>query len=268
MTIHPQLSEFSYGYGVIRETEEYLAGVGLQATPYLPSLKKEKLYGFDALFNKPGKALMLQFKLSDQVSRYRRRHPSHTIPNPLKRPFWRFNINTIDPSGQFATLLAAENSGNEVYYVAPRFNDWPEYADALSKGMVLENSVLLSPKDIDTKAVATPLTDGEHRIIYDDEEDYVCSEPQHLVRHSIHQIGERIAAELPSARPLADTLYKTFLEVCARMKGQDVSEKSLTSFQRQLRIAEDTDEVASARALVAFLWCRGVQIIFATQPKT
>lgn len=101
--LHERLSEFSYGYGVTREAEIPLEQTGIRAVPFLPSLIQEKKLGFDVKFDRPGTALMLQFKLGQSLSRFHNSSP--VSPRPiLDRPFWRFSINTAEPDGQFETL--------------------------------------------------------------------------------------------------------------------------------------------------------------------
>jgi hypothetical protein len=78
--LHDQLSEFSYGYGVTREVERQLASVGLRPTPFLPSLLHEAVLGFDVKFDRPGAALLLQFKLGEALQRFRRDDTSKPPP--------------------------------------------------------------------------------------------------------------------------------------------------------------------------------------------
>ena len=68
--LHERLSEFSYGYGVTREVEQHLQQQGLSATPFLPSLLQEAKVGFDVAFSRPGKPLLLQFKLGQAMRRF------------------------------------------------------------------------------------------------------------------------------------------------------------------------------------------------------
>ncbi len=70
--LHERLSEFSYGYGATREAERLLASIGHHAIPYLPSLPDEGELGFDVAFNLPGRVLVLQFKLGEELLRFRR----------------------------------------------------------------------------------------------------------------------------------------------------------------------------------------------------
>jgi hypothetical protein len=102
--LHERLSEFSYSYGVTREVERSLAEVGIKTVPFLPSLIHEAELGFDVAFNRPGVALLLQFKLGQSLERFRRTNTCTTVPT-LERPFWRFLLNTAEPDGQYETLL-------------------------------------------------------------------------------------------------------------------------------------------------------------------
>jgi hypothetical protein len=121
--LHEHLSEFSYGYGVTREVEGLLRSVGLRPTPFLPSLLQEAKLGFDVAFNRPGAALLLQFKLGKVVQHFRRTDCSKPAP-ALEKPFWRFDLNTAETDGQYDLLINSEQAGAEVYYVAPRFSYW------------------------------------------------------------------------------------------------------------------------------------------------
>lgn len=99
--LHERLSEFSYGYGVIRETEALLASVGLTTTPFQPSLLHEGEVGFDVAFRGPGTAVMLQFKLGQELQRF---HRTRNQARPqINRPFWRFSVDTTEH--QFQQLL-------------------------------------------------------------------------------------------------------------------------------------------------------------------
>jgi hypothetical protein len=157
--LHQRLSEFSYGYGVTREVERLLRSVGLRTTPFLPSLLQEKKLAFDVAFDRPGKPLLLQFKLGEALQRFRMQDPSKRPP-VLGRPFWRFSVDTAEPNGQFDLLLKAEQAGAEVYYVAPRFTGWDSYVIAFQSDQILDRSLVLSPFQIDAKLTAASEPDG------------------------------------------------------------------------------------------------------------
>ena len=85
--LHERLSEFSYGYGVTREVEQLLLGVGIRTVPFLPSLLQEKQIGFDAGFNGRGAPLLLQFKLGHSLQRFIRSDKRYPAPK-LEKPFF------------------------------------------------------------------------------------------------------------------------------------------------------------------------------------
>ena len=95
ISLHEKLSELSYGYGVTREAEDHFASVGLHAVPFFPSLLDEGTLGFDAAFrfDRPGHFLVLQFKLGEELQRFRRTYPAQAVPALLARPFWRFRVD-------------------------------------------------------------------------------------------------------------------------------------------------------------------------------
>jgi len=105
INLHERLSEFSYGFGVTREVQTLLEGIGLQPTPFMPNLLHEEELGFDVGFQDRGRVVVLQFKLGDELRRFHRAKPSQSIP-ALEHPFWRF---AIDTSGhQFQRLTEFE----------------------------------------------------------------------------------------------------------------------------------------------------------------
>ena len=193
--LHQRLSEFSYGYGVTREVERLLQNVGLRTTPFLPSLLQEKKLAFDVAFDRPGTPLLLQFKLGEALQRLHMK--DKTKPPPaIGRPFWRFRIDTAEPSGQFDLLLKAELAGAEVYYVAPRFTSWDGYVLAYENDKVLERSLLLPPSKIDSELASGGEVDGPHRILYDDSSSFVLSEPRELTEVKASALANRVRSQI------------------------------------------------------------------------
>lgn len=128
INLHERLSEYSYGFGITREVQSLLEGVGLAPTPFLPNLLHEAELGFDVGFKDRGCMVVLQFKLGYQLRRFHRANPTQAIP-ALDRPFWRY---TIDTEGhQFQRLREFESESADTFYVAPRFADWTAYDQAL-----------------------------------------------------------------------------------------------------------------------------------------
>lgn len=138
INLSERLSEFSYGYGVTREIEFLLRSVGCEATPFLPSLIHEEELGFDVGFSKPGKVVLAQFKLGQELKRFRLAAHETAVP-ALDHPFWQFRIDVA--GHQFLRLIEFENNGAEVFYIAPRFATWRDYDTAFHNGTVLERSL-------------------------------------------------------------------------------------------------------------------------------
>jgi len=208
--LHNRLSEFSYGYGVTREVERQLASIGLQPTPFLPSLLHEAVLGFDVKFDRPGAALLLQFKLGEALQRFRRDDTSKPPP-PLEKPFWRFSIDTAEQDGQFDLLLKAEQAQAEVYYVAPRFTTWDTYVSEFQSERVLYESLLLHPSEIEAKLAQQGVADGWHRIVYDQSSVFVCSEPIPLSEQNSGNVASAIREKINERGERADVVVKEIL---------------------------------------------------------
>jgi hypothetical protein len=285
--LHQRLSEFSYGYGVTREVEQLLASVGIHSTPFMPNLLDEKKLAFDAGFEKPGAALLLQFKLGEALQRFRRTNLSVPAPR-LRKPFWRFNVNTAERNGQYDLLLKAEQAGAEVYYVAPRFTTWSRYASLFQDRRVLRRSLLLPPSQIEAKLRAKREPDGWHRIVYDRKRVHVLSEPQEveaveaqglpsLIRTQIEQRGEslrealhRVYSSLGRRREIrrgdggqpSDVEYAAELASSPRRLASDRLRR-LESF-RGIAATESDAEFA---ALGVEAWAAGSQLVAITLEK-
>ena len=138
-----RLTEFSYGYCV---TEELANGPGprLMAAPYFPSLRTEgREGGFDVRI---GTALFLQFKLSEEM---RSRKAKEAELNLLSPRFYRFWLHRRNLSNQHQMLIDLERvTGNQVFYIAPRFADVRALDKARADSAVVESSAIFSPSDI------------------------------------------------------------------------------------------------------------------------
>lgn len=250
--LHERLSEYSYGYGVTREAEQLLSSVGLTAVPFLPSLIHENELGFDVAFERPGRPLLLQFKLGQEVSRFRRSTPTQVIP-PLERPFWRFWVDIA--SDQFARLVWYETAGAEVYYVAPRFHSWKDYADAFGAGKVLENSVLVRPGEI-AAGVSDSL--GRHRLVYDSKDRYICSKTFRLDRQETKKVINKFAKSVrESELSLADTLRPLLFREERGVLDERVSSRISSDIMQRAK----SEQHAIAAIIGYELWSQGVQLI-------
>src|SRR4051794_16012775 len=115
-----EFSEFSYGYCL---TEDLIIGQGtpLTAAPVFPSLFEEGQAGagYDVRLNRPGTPLFLQFKLVHQMVRgtaYEAKRGDFVVP------FYRMHLRPRNISDQHESLLYLEQTGNDVFYVAPGFH--------------------------------------------------------------------------------------------------------------------------------------------------
>ncbi|TAL32093.1 MAG: hypothetical protein EPN98_14890 [Phenylobacterium sp.] len=259
--LHERLSEFSYGFGATREAEAALRSVGVTATPFLPSLIHEKVLGFDVAFDRPGAVLMLQFKLGQQMKRYRSVPPGKPGP-PVSSPFWRFHLDTTED--QFRLLVDAEQRGAEAYYVAPRFSDWQEYEDAYQAGAVLDRSLMVRPSDIERELTARSQPAGRHRVVYDLTSRYICSEPIPLEEVRTDGMVAKVFQDLRvKPRSLGD-LVSVLSEVrTADRARRSASTSSRQAIQARARSAED----AAAAMFAVEAWSVGAQAIFVTDPE-
>jgi hypothetical protein len=293
--LHERLSEFSYGYGVTREVEALLARGGVKVAPFLPSLVHEATLGFDVAFQKPGAVLMLQFKLGQSLTRF--------VPGPrplLDKVFWRFNIETGEVGGQFATLLDAELNGADAFYVAPRLIDWNGYMGAFEKDAVLASSVIIRPSSIRAALDAISAPDGPHRIVYDSQRAYACSTPSLIKTVTAQALAVGVEQELAQREASLETIVDTLLgriQVMSGLRRDRASDTRVAGAQRAAKAIEThyleladadgqrifispttveerleylrrrarTDVDARAAALAVEVWTRGAQAVFVSR---
>ncbi|WP_122467938.1 hypothetical protein [Brevundimonas lutea] len=277
--LHERLSEFSYGYGVTRETERRLRAAGLEVTPFLPSVLHEAELGFDVGFNRPGRPLLLQFKLGQAMQRFR------PAPRPpLEDGFWRFRVDTAEPDGQYELLLKAEQDGAQVVYVSPKFHDWEIYLGHYEANRVLAQSLIVAPSAIRDALEATGQPDGRHRIVYDRRSAYACSKPAPLESLTPVGLDETLVREV---REGGETLAASLRRVHAGFDRRDMirrpdqaehkqrSERLMYAIPSEsgrqpglrarrlerLRIRAPSEEAAFALAVGAEAWALGAQLV-------
>lgn len=254
INLHERLSEFSYGYGVTREVDRLLAGRNLRATPFLPSLLHEAELGFDVAFAGPGQVVMLQFKLGQELSRFRRLDSADPIP-ALAKPFWRYQI---DMAGhQFLRLAEYEAEGAEVFYVAPRFSSWSAYDLAFHSNQVLQRSLLLRPSEIASGAGGTS---GQHRIVYDQVRSYVCSKPRAVGEVRPEELVDRIDAQ---ARSPQRSLTAQLERLATGERARETPQLSRPR-QRDIRARARTPVDGLAAIIGTEAWLQGAQVLFVT----
>ncbi len=257
INLHERLSEFSYGYGVTREIEALLASVGLNATPFLPSLLHEASLGFDVSFSSPGTIVMLQFKLGYELRRFHRSPPTQPIPL-LERPFWRFSVDAAAP--QFQRLAEFEVAKAQVYYVAPRFSSWAAYDRAFQKGEILDQSLMLKPSEINRGMAGVV---GVHKVVYDRSRRYVCSEPMPIEEETRASLLDAVAhSARDSKRSLEDRISTLLTRETADQIGGRLSEVR----RREIRARARRPVDANAAIVGLEAWSQGAQMLFVTAP--
>ena len=260
-----RLSEYAYGFGVTTETLAHLRSIGVQAAPFLPNLIHENEVGFDVSFSAPGAMLMLQFKLGHQLTRFVRKPSTQAAP-PVNRPFWRFEVDVDNQ--QFIRLRSWETLGADVYYVAPRFADWRTYQRHFLREQILIHSLLLTPGDIYAGAGGVP---GKHRVVYDKNACFVCSEPhQTKERHGKEELA-KVAARRGMAVPLEVILNKARYSSpqgtsLGRLPRADQSARQ--ALAERLRSKARTPIEGEAAVFAAEAWAEGIQVMFVGSPVT
>jgi|HubBroStandDraft_4_1064222.scaffolds.fasta_scaffold11591_4 hypothetical protein len=297
--LHERLSEFSYGYGVTRDVQCLLTSVGVRTVPFMPSLLQEKQIGFDVGFTGSGVPLLLQFKLGQSLTRFVRTDVTYPPPT-LDRPFFRFSLNTAEVDGQYETLLKAQVDGAEVYYVAPRFADWPHYVRLFEEEAVLENSVMVMPSEIREALIGQGLADGHHRVVYDNTRVHVCSKAAdvrdvrpavlaEVVLSRVHAKGATLAdivrrvyagledrSAIRRQQPQSQTTDHTGGDmhgVLGATRVPELEQRSSVALTRtershrltQLRERSRSEEDAIAAALGLEFWGLGIQLLFAVE---
>jgi hypothetical protein len=240
------------------------------------SLLHEAILGFDVKFDRPGAALLLQFKLGEALQRFRRDHISKPPP-PLEKPFWRFTIDTAEQDGQFDLLLKAEQARAEVYYVAPRFTTWDTYVSEFQSEPVLYESLLLRPSEIEEKLADQGVADGWHRVVYDQSTVFVFSEPIPLNEQNAGDIARMIRVKIDEHRERADVVMKEIQAGLNRIReirrptrapefspprDQIVAGRGHRLEALRARAATEADAIFAAVGLE--MWAIGAQLIVVT----
>ncbi|QIO54586.1 hypothetical protein HA461_25685 (plasmid) [Rhizobium leguminosarum bv. trifolii] len=258
--LHERLSEYSYGFGATREALSLLESVGLTPTPFLPNLLHEEELGFDVGLKDRGRVVVLQFKLGHELRRFHRKTPSQAIP-PLDHPFWRFNIDTA--AHQFQRLKEFEDSGADTYYVAPKYSTWQAFDGAFQAGKILERSLLQKPSEIAAAISTQGGNAGQHRVVYDNIAQFVCSEPTRLPTRRAKELGDEIAT---SVRESPVSLEANLKQLFERQRPSAGPGPFSAARRDQIvgRFKDPLQGIAVAVGLEA--WSQGGQVIFVTQP--
>lgn len=174
--MHPDISEFSYGYA-LTEALVNLSSGSLRAAPIFPSLVEEGRSGggYDVCIPFPGFPLFLQFKLSHRMIR---KTAAEIQKGFLTKPFYRMHLRPTKHSQQHPMLLSLEKSGAAVYYAAPYFHTPKELNEAYTTSTVIQRSIFIKPSSIG----ALP-DDGDHHIAFKrGSPSYLCSEDPRTIK--------------------------------------------------------------------------------------
>ncbi|MER8608127.1 hypothetical protein NKH48_31350 [Mesorhizobium sp. M1233] len=262
INLQERLSEYSYGFGVTRETLALMNSVGLSPTPFLPNLLHEKEIGFDVGFKDKGRVVILQFKLGHLLERFKRASPSQSIPD-LDRPFWRFNVDTS--VHQFLRLAEFEAAGAEAYYVAPKLSTWKQFERAFQADKIMHRSVLIKPSEIAAGIAAHGHSAGPHRIVYDQTRQYVCSEPSVLPHHRPEEFAADVATKVRESGIHLEYSIKVLYE---RARDRNAAGTLADSRARQI-FGRARDRLSGMAAIIGLeAWSQGAQVLFITDPKS
>ena len=146
----PGFSEFSYGFAY---TDALIRKSGTpMAAPFLPSLRKEAILGFDVRLDYPGRAIFRQFKLSDKLVRPDARFwtchgESYYLIDitPLTRSFQHNLLKKLDE--RLANELG-DYRKEDICYAAPLFYKIDQFNDAYIAQEILERSISIPVKDL------------------------------------------------------------------------------------------------------------------------
>lgn len=222
----PNISEFSYGYALTDELINW-HNTRITAAPVFPSLYQEGQTGggYDVMLDRGGIPFFLQFKLTDYMKKSNAKEAQMGI---LACPYYKMHLRPRTHSDQHQLLIDLENSGNEVYYVAPAFHEPDGLNDAYLNHEVKDKSIWIKPSSIG------PLPDDkDHYVAFQiDAAAYFCSEPRRITESIDFKsasiiIEEKFVTEgnksLTRERlsNLADTLY----EISLNRKGFSQEQK-------------------------------------------
>lgn len=174
--MHPDISEFSYGYALTETLISAFPG-GLRAAPVFPSLLDEGRPGggYDVHLPFTGFPLFLQFKLSHRMVRDTALEAQLGVLIP---PFYRMHLRPMKHSQQHPMLLELEATGSAVYYVAPYFHKPAELNDAYTRREVVQRSIFINPAAIGP----LPDFDNHHVSFKRGAPTYLCSSDPRILR--------------------------------------------------------------------------------------
>ncbi|SRR5579871_198568 len=107
--------------------------------PFFPTQPQEMYLGYDvAFFGAPIAPIFLQYKVSSHLTR-----PNASEWGLFNRDYYRFNVYPDTRSPQHNRLVDLARSGEAVFYCAPMFSGFPQYANLYSTRTVADNSAFV-----------------------------------------------------------------------------------------------------------------------------
>jgi hypothetical protein len=117
----------------------------MKLAPLFPTLVEEAKSGYDVRLQFSGYPLYLQFKLAEIMKTNRCREARDRSMRP---PIFRVHLRDPKKSGQHRLLVDLEASGNNVWYVAPKFETHQELSRHFFNRRVARNSKWIRPSTI------------------------------------------------------------------------------------------------------------------------
>ena len=144
--VRAQFSEFSYGFAFTHELVNHLPG--LTVAPQFPSLVEEGKVGYDMKVPVWGIPMFFQYKLSEFLKGHSARYWNH-----YGGCHYRFHATALKRSSQHKLLKDLADSGAEVLYVAPCFNDAGDFNSAYRDNRIGIRSVCVPVKKLPSLGV-------------------------------------------------------------------------------------------------------------------
>lgn len=233
--MHPDISEFSFGFALTSELV-HLYDFAFIGAPRFPTQNEEgAIGGYDVALPRRGVPLLLQFKRSERM--VRRRSPESYI---LGVPHFRFHLRPSRHSDQHELLRQQEADGNEVYYAAPRFDTYDELNAAYLANEVADRSTLIEP----SKIGSLPDNGDHHVAIARDNSDWrFCSRepkpldavPSKVILHEKLKAGVRQKARRIDSRfllELGDRMVARFVEAAPKYRQDERAKASAIRLER------------------------------------
>ena len=226
-----EFSEFSYGYSVIREYETRL-GKHIKAAPLLPSLRFERLVGYDVKIV-ANKNIFLQFKISEYLRDCRAREWEN-----VRRPYYRFKLD--NPMQLYHLVnLSQVSSNNIVRYVAPVFHESMDFDNYFVSNSILQNSIFIPPEQIIGKNILTLSRRNKYIIAYfSNNEFFIFSKPHKIILKEDSDIVKSFKRELKFITLLeyiSDMRRMTLNFIDRLLKGYyEYTDKKETTYNRFL----------------------------------